>query len=233
MVMLAVPRFRPDVELCESRALLSAAHPKVSAAALAAEHAEAQAANTPPVILDTMEITANRKVVAFQINITKSLNPGSLANLSHYALLDQSPHNAFGGQAIPLASAVYTPDVDMLTLTPAAPLPPADYLLTSGNPSDPSTDFITDIQGRPLFTASKEFKVYFAPNGGAALKNVVLTSSPIVNAETGANFLVSARSNVRSAEQFIHQQNELNNAWLIARGGVGAGGVAVGLLRSL
>jgi hypothetical protein len=215
--MRAGHRFRPSVESCEARSLLRAMHPWAAAAV--------QAANTPPVILQTTEVIQNKAVVAFQVQFTKPVNAAPLFNLGHYALFDQAPRNPFGRSAVPLASATYDPVLETLTLTPAAPVPAAPYLLTSPNPNDRSTDFITDAQGRPLLTASKEFDVYFQPHG-VSLRNLVLTGSSIINHETGASFIIPALASIRSDLHAINQESGLQ----IVRGGIAGGSLATLLL---
>ena len=215
--MRAAHRFRPRVEALGGRVLLSAIPPRTSAAA--------QAANTPPVILGATELIQGRAVVAFEVQFTKPVDAAPLSDLAHYALFDQSRRNPFGGSAVPLASATYLPAGEMLILTPAVPLPPAPYLLTSANPADRSTDFITDAQGRPLLTASREFDVYFLPHG-FPLRNLVLTDSPIINQETGASLLASTLALARSTRRSINR----DQYGIIVHGGILGGGLASALL---
>jgi hypothetical protein len=196
--MKARRAFTPSVEIVEHRRLLSAAHSRaVAAAAAAAANAQEVAVNTPPVILNATEVIQAKKVIAFQITFTKDVNPAPLSDLSHYALFDQGSHNPYGRSAVPLASATYNAPSRTLTLTPFSPAPVAAYVLTSPNPSDRSTAFIADAQGRPLLTSTRSFTVFFQPIG-ISLHNFVLTDSPQINQMTGANFIVPALASIRN-----------------------------------
>ena len=143
-------------------------------------------ANTPPVILQAVEVTRAHTVVAFRITFTKDVNPGPLSSLSHYALFSKTQNNPYAGVNVPLASASYDPATRTLTLTPASHVRVAPYIVASPNPDDQSTAFIADAENRPLLTRSRKFVVYFT-GPGSSPRNLVLTNSPDVNRMTGAN----------------------------------------------
>jgi hypothetical protein len=217
--MKAQHRFAPRLEPVERRTLLNA--PRHRPAPIVA----VSPADVPPVIATTNEVVHVGKVVAFTIAFSKDVIPGPLSSLSHYALYDEGLHNPYHGSPVPLASAIYDPTQTTLTLIPVSPAPIAPYVLTSPNPNDRSTGFITDTQGRPLMTSTHDFTVFFGP-GGASLLNAVLTASPQVNQMTGAHFALSALASYRSEERFLANQN----GFQIAHGVLA--GVDV-LLRSL
>lgn len=158
--------FGPGVEAIEDRILLNAPHGTGHGTAAALANA---AAHTPPIILKAVEVIDAGQVAAFQITFSKPVVAAPLDDLSHYQvenLVPNSPH-------VTLASAIYNPEQNSLTLTPTTPQTPGSFILTApGDSLRPSTAFITDAQGRPLLTPTRDFIVMFRSNGSDPLNGV-------------------------------------------------------------